>query len=593
MKRGTSSALVLCVASIFYGFHARNARHQSRFESEVVVVGTSEERRKFVTDEMEAGRGSAVVYDYPVSLEPPFKPFNVRPEKHSLFEGLFPHAEKARQVLPDKPDNGGRFYFIRIKPSREDKFSLEIAEQFILSLPTSSPIAFEIMGHGGKTRFQIAVEENHADAVISQISSHFPGADVYLEEDLLKDVIPTLAAAHAYRLKNTHFLPLNIANGAIDPYRSLFGCLANLEFERMGVFQILFTPVSHNWQDNMWRASRNTYDPAQSPFIDLPQLPKSVDKKITKPLFAVAVRMLASDESLLTTMESFLKQADNGENGIIPASGTCPARSILERNTYVHGSIMNSTELSYLLHLPAADVLDSINGIDKAVKSYAVNEEFTHDGPVLGFNLHRGIRRVICHPRNLPNQHGYISGESGQGKSNLILSIAAQRINRNEGVAVIDPHGALIKDILRRIPKDRIDDVIYFNAGDFKYPMAINPLAHHGTKLEKEHIRVDLLNFFEELFEAPLGVNIQHTLNFIIISLLTRCDSTLQDIERLLIDKSWRTKFLQSIEDDRIRMFWEQEYPLLERRGINTAILNKMSPLTLPDSTIAPMPLAR
>ncbi|MHB8172961.1 MAG: type IV secretory system conjugative DNA transfer family protein [Nitrospirota bacterium] len=546
-----------------------------------------EERRKLITDEMEVGRGSAFIYDYPVSLEPPFKPFSFRTEKRSLLGSFFQQADKSRQILPDNSKHG-RLSFIRIKPSHEDKYSLDIAEQFILSLPASIPVAFEIIGRGGRISFQIAAEEDQTPAIISQVSSHFPGADVYPEIDLLKDVLSTHAVVRAYRLKNTHFLSLNV-NGNTDLYRTLFGCLGNLERERMGVFQILFAPVTQNWQDNMLRASRNQYDPSQSPFFDLPLLPRSVDKKIAKPLYTATIRMLASGETLIANMESFLRQADDGENGIVPVDGSYPARSILERNTYVHGSIINSTELAYFIHLPAPDILDSINSIEKAVKSYAVNDEFTLDGPVLGFNLHRGIRRVVCHPRNLPNQHGYISGESGQGKSNLILSIATQRINRNEGVAVVDPHGALIKDVLRRIPKERIDDVVYFNAGDFKYPMAINPLAHGGTKLEKEHIRVDLLDFFEDLFEAPLGVNIQHTLNFIIISLLTRRDSTLQDIERLLIDKSWRAKFLQSIEDDRIRMFWEQEYPLLERRGIIPAILNKLSPLTIPDSTIAPM----
>ena len=240
---------------------------------------------------------------------------------------------------------------------------------------------------------------------------------------------------------------------------------------------------------------------------------------------------------------------------------------------------------------PSPDLIDSIHCIDQATKSYQVPEEFTESGPILGFNLYQGrIKKAVRHSPYLPNQHVYVSGKSGYGKSNLILQSVIQRIECGEGVTVIDPHGSLIREgILPRVPRGRKDDVIYFNAGDFQHPMAINPLVHGGTKLEKEHIRVDLLNFFEDLFDASLGVNVQHALNFFIITLLTYPDSTLVDIERLMIDKKWRNKLLQEINDERIRAFWEQEFPLLARRGLITTITNKLSPLILPDSTIAPM----
>lgn len=533
-----------------------------------------EERRRAIIDEMEAGCGSAQVFSRPVFLEPPFRPFGRKTEEY----------EPAS--LSEEAASDGGLHFIHVKPSKEDKNTLELAERFILSLPGWGPVAFEIIGHGGKIILQLAVNYRMINPAISQAISHFPYADIYEDEDVISRIMAPEAIASAYRLKSSHFFPL-ILNADGDPYRTLFGCLGNLSKGSIGALQVLFTPVTNNWRENIWRAAHDPHDPSRSPFIDLP-LPKFAEKKLSRQLFAVSLRMVASGEASLRAMEMFLKQFESTDNGISPIYNY-PIESILARNTFVHGAIMNSTELSYFLHLPTPEVLDSVIGIERAAKSYIVPEEYTRNGPVIGYNLHRGIKRVVCHPRDLPNQHCYITGESGQGKSNLILSIAIQRINCGHGLAAFDPHGKLIKDILRRIPKERLNDVIYFNAADFNFPMALNVLAHGGTKLEKEHIRVDLLDFFEDLFEATLGVNILHTLNFAIISLLTRQNSTLQDIERLLIDKSWRSRFLENIEDDRIRMFWEQEYPLLEKRGINSAILNKLSPLTIPDSTISPM----
>lgn len=547
-------------------------------------MGIIEERRRLITAEMEAGRGSEHVLPHPVSLEPPFKPFNLRRERTSLLSGLLKGRQEERTTQPE-PTAMNNPRFIRIKPSVEDKNALEMAERFILSLPTTSPVAFEVIGHGGRISFQLLVEEAQAEAAASQVGTHFPGSDVYPDADLLQS--QPIVLAHSYRLKTSHFFPLSsIIDG--DQYRTLFACLGTLGLGQIGVLQVLIAPVKEDWQANMQQASRNVYD-SSSPFIDLPQLPKSVDKKLTRPLFAVSLRLAASDKALLSRLEGFLKQFENTENGIIPVSDHYPIESIMARNSHVHGCLLNSSELSYILHLPAPDLLESLPCIERAAKSYAVPDDYTLNGPVLGINIHRGIKKPVCHSRVLPNRHVYVTGKSGYGKSNLMLYVVMQRIENGEGIGLLDPHGELAKDILRRIPKKRVDDVVHFNAGDFKHPMAINPLAHGGTKLEKEHIRVDLLNFFEDLFEAPLGVNVLHTLSFSLTTLLTRQDSTLQDIERLLIDKGWRAEFLKSVEDERVLMFWEHEFPQLERRGITIAITNKLSPLILPDSTIAPM----
>ncbi len=532
-----------------------------------------EERRRAIIDEMEAGCGSAQVFSRPVSLEPPFRPFGRKTEEY----------EPAS--LSEEAASDGGLHFIHVKPSKEDKNTLELAERFILSLPGWGPVAFEIIGHGGKIILQLAVNYRMINPAISQAGSYFPYADIYEDEDVISRIMAPAAIASAYRLKSSHFFPLSL-NADGDPYRTLFGCLGNKG--SCGALQVLFTPVTNDWRENIWRAAHDPHDPSRSPFIDLP-LPKFAEKKLARQLFAVSLRMIASDETSLRAMEMFLKQFESTDNGISPIYDY-PIESILARKTFVHGAILNSTELSYFLHLPTPEVLDSVIGIERAAKSYPVPEEFTLNGPIIGYNVHRGEKRKVCHSKNLPNQHTYCSGGSGGGKSHTILDEGTQRINNKEGIAVFDPHGALIrKGLLPRIPKGRIDDVIYFNAGDFNHPMAINPLAHSGTKLEKEHIRVDLLSFFEDLFEAPLGVNIQHAMNFMLITLLTRKDSTIQDIERLLLDKNWRLRFLEGVEDDRIHLFWEQEYPVLEKRGLVTTITNKLSPLILPDSTIAPM----
>ncbi|MBI5847206.1 MAG: hypothetical protein HZB31_04530 [Nitrospirae bacterium] len=558
-------------------------------------MGIIEEKRKKILREMEAGRGSAIIFPHPVSLEPPYLPFNLQARKASIFESIFNRISEDHPVGSNPAQARiSRLNCIRIKPSREDKNSIDTAEQFLISLPSESPIAFEIIGSNRKVSYQVIVAENQCSQTVSHIRSHFPEADVSIDKDLVSG-LSSRSVARAYRLIASPFFVLSsVADSSLDPLRSLFGLLSELDQGRAGILQVLFAPVANDWKDNMRRASRSPYDPAQSPFVDLPGLPKIVDKKTTKPLFAVSLRMLASDKALLVSMEQFLRQFDNAETGLTGIPGIYPIESIQARNSFVHGSLLNSAELSYFVHLPAPEILESMPAIEQAVKSYPVPEEYLSGGPVLGTNTYRGTKKSVCHSRHLPNQHVYESGKSGFGKSNLILTTVMQRINNGDGVCVFDPHGALIRHgILPRISKMRVEDVIYFNAGDFEHPMAVNPLAHNGTKIEKEHIRTDLLSFFEDLFGTSLGVNVQHTLNFIIITLLHYKDSTLSDMERLMIDKNWRQKVLEDIDDERIQSFWEHEFPLLEKRGVITTITNKLSPLILPGSTIGPMLASR
>ena len=48
-------------------------------------------------------------------------------------------------------------------------------------------------------------------------------------------------------------------------------------------------------------------------------------------------------------------------------------------------------------------------------------------------------------------------------------------IRKDYGLAVIDPHGDLIADVLQRIPQSRTNDVILFDPAE--HPIAFNPLA--------------------------------------------------------------------------------------------------------------------
>ena len=72
--------------------------------------------------------------------------------------------------------------------------------------------------------------------------------------------------------------------------------------------------------------------------------------------------------------------------------------------------------------------------------------------------------------------HIYVIGKTGVGKTTLLLNMAVSDIESGKGICVIDPHGDLSEILLHRIPKEKINDVVYFNSKDAEYPIGFNPL---------------------------------------------------------------------------------------------------------------------
>ena len=72
-------------------------------------------------------------------------------------------------------------------------------------------------------------------------------------------------------------------------------------------------------------------------------------------------------------------------------------------------------------------------------------------------------------------RHLYIVGKTGSGKTNLLKNLARQDIQAGRGVAVIDPHGALVEYLLAHAGERR-DDVLLLDFGRRDYVPVLNPL---------------------------------------------------------------------------------------------------------------------
>ncbi|WP_323680001.1 helicase HerA domain-containing protein, partial [Exiguobacterium indicum] len=96
-----------------------------------------------------------------------------------------------------------------------------------------------------------------------------------------------------------------------------------------------------------------------------------------------------------------------------------------------------------------------------------------------GYNTHRNAKAEVRITREDRLRHFYTIGQTGTGKSTLLMKMIMQDIENGEGVCFIDPHGSDVQDILAHIPKDRFEDVIYFDPSYTERPMALNMLEYN------------------------------------------------------------------------------------------------------------------
>ena len=155
--------------------------------------------------------------------------------------------------------------------------------------------------------------------------------------------------------------------------------------------------------------------------------------------------------------------------------------------------------------------------------------------------------------------HLYTIGKTGTGKSTLLKTMIAQDIARGQGCALFDPHGDLVRDVLKLVPEYRRGDLVYLDATDHEIPWAFNPVA--GVAAERRALAAaSLVDVFKKLWPDDWGPRLEHLLRNVVWTLLEMPNATLADIPPLLSDKNYRARCVATLENDVVRDFWETEY---------------------------------
>jgi len=221
---------------------------------------------------------------------------------------------------------------------------------------------------------------------------------------------------------------------------------------------------------------------------------------------------------------------------------------------------MNLKELSSVFHFPVG--ISSQPQLKEAKSGIAPAPlEMGKEGIVLGVNSYRGRDTEIHMAREDRMRHFYVIGQTGTGKTNIMLNMITQDIKNGDGCCYIDPHGTDIQTILSRIPKERIDDVIYFDPAYTARPMGLNMLEYDPKYPEQKTFVVnEMMGIFNKLFDMKIGGGAMFEQYFRNSAFLVMEDpesgSTLLEITRVLADKEFRDMKLARCKNPIIKQFW-------------------------------------
>jgi energy-coupling factor transporter ATP-binding protein EcfA2 len=190
---------------------------------------------------------------------------------------------------------------------------------------------------------------------------------------------------------------------------------------------------------------------------------------------------------------------------------------------------------------------------------------FENNITFLGKTNFRNIQKQFGVKLDDRRKHIYIIGKTGMGKSTLLANMAAQDIRDGFGVAFIDPHGEQAEELLEYVPKERIDDVIYFNPADIAWPIGFNIMEVKDPEM-RHLVASGLMGVFKKIWPDVWSARMEYILNNSILALLEYPGSTLLGINRMLADVDYRKEVVDHVNDPVVKSFWTQEYARYSQR---------------------------
>lgn len=302
----------------------------------------------------------------------------------------------------------------------------------------------------------------------------------------------------------------------------------------------------------------------------------AIQSKIQKQVFETNIRIISSaqtqgraEEILSQLASAFSQYSLAAINSLEPKQ---VYRKELQKLIYdfsfrnfnpAQKNILNLEELASIYHFPTNYIETPYIKAAKSVSAPPPSDLPETGELCLGsVNFRNEEKKVYFGSRADRRRHFYFIGQTGVGKSWFMKGMIIQDILRGEGVAVIDPHGELINDLLEFIPKERVDDVVLFEPFDLERPCGLNMLEYDSPE-QKDFAVQEMIAIFMKLFPPEIiGPMFEHYMRNAMLALMADKENpgTLVEIPKMFTDPAFLQEKMKKVSDPIVRSFWTKEW---------------------------------
>lgn len=481
--------------------------------------------------------------------------------------------------------------------------------QFLDNLHKSAhgkTFSFEMFGYKQYTYFFLVCKKSDTKLIEGLLYATFPDCEIRHAKDyaLLFDPKKQFLKGTTLHLRKSDIYPFQTYDHfEVDALSGIFSVISKFNRNDVAWVQVLVNPRDDNWSYHFmrrWRMRMNGiarvfrlkdyvrvkdkktfYGEEDAQFIK-----KTEHHPFTVQLNIGAISTTEAEaennlHALAKAYYQFNKTDANGFGMDRVRSNTGFMHDYQKRHINAP-AVVGAHELATFYHLPNADHVSHV--VHVLAKKHEAPKDLPTQGEDVSMfgmtNYHNnfqpfGIRREDR------RRHLYVVGKSGTGKSKMLELLVGSDIKAGHGLAVLDPHGDLVDNILRLVPEERKNDVILFDPSDTQFPIAFNPLEKVDDKF-KMQITIGFIDIFKKLFGNNWSDRLEHVLRYTTLALLDSPNTSVLSILKMLTDKNYRQTIVARIQDSVVKNFWVNEFAGWSEKFDSEAItplLNKVGQL--------------
>ncbi|NLG06604.1 MAG: type IV secretion system DNA-binding domain-containing protein [Candidatus Pacebacteria bacterium] len=482
------------------------------------------------------------------------------------------------------------FVTLLVKLPKSNEIKIDAAEQMFAGLYSlkkvgafsflepEETIGFEIIGLKEDIAFYVTCPRHIQDLVEKQINGAYPSAAIS-EVDEVNIFSDTGRVAFSdLKLDKASFYPIKTYKDLpTDGLSLITSALSKMSDGEGATLQILLQPAGRGWQikgeRHNQKQKKQEANPDTASYTHDPKEVEAINTKISKPGFKTAIRMVVSANNDMTA-KAHLNNLIGAFSQFSSPYNEFKRRNILFKHSFMidfiyrylsfiplRKTILNTEELATLMHFPNKTV-ETHHMRWLSAKSAPASNKIPTKGLYLGKSKYRGVERGIYMSLEDRRRHTYIIGKTGTGKSEFLKDLALQDIQNGQGVAVIDPHGDLVEDLLQLMPPERAEDVIYFNPADTERPLGMNIMEAHNEE-QQQFMASAVIGLMYKLYDPHrtgiVGPRFEHAIRNGMLTIMAKPGATFIELVRILTDSKYVEDYLPFVKDPMVKRYWTDQ----------------------------------